>query len=177
MTELKPPDHPEDPPVSAHELLYDDRLTAMGLLVETFHGIMGTVEADLESKGLAGSSFEIMIRLARSPQHRLRMTELAAQSTLTNSGLTRVVDRLVRDGLVTRQPCEHDRRGFWAEVTPEGLEQVLGILPDHVDTVGSAFTQVLDPDELQTFMALLRKIRAVVHPLSDPANSAKVADH
>ncbi len=42
----------------------------------------------------------MLIRLARSPDQRLRMTELAGQSTLSNSGLTRVVDRLLAAGLV-----------------------------------------------------------------------------
>lgn len=154
----------------------DDRLTAMGLFVETYTAIMETVESELAGGGLTGSAFEVMIRLCRSPDQRLRMTELAAQSTLTNSGLTRVVDRLERDGLVVREPCAHDRRGFWAVATPLGLEHMASLLPDHLSTIGWAFTDVLDPDELDRFLTALRRIRAVVRPSADPDLAAGVAD-
>jgi DNA-binding MarR family transcriptional regulator len=169
--------HAPDPDLAeVDRLLGDARLTAMGLLIETFTGIVDAMEHDLEQKGLAGSSFEIMMRLTRSPDHRLRMTELAAQSTLTNSGLTRVVDRLERDGLVRRRPCDHDRRGYWAEATAAGLAKVGAMLPDHLRTVDEAFTGVLDPDELAAFLDTLRRLRAVVRPLSDPQLSAAVPD-
>ncbi|HEX2577366.1 MAG TPA: hypothetical protein VHK88_13510, partial [Aquihabitans sp.] len=72
---------PTDPRTEA--LLADERLTAMGLLVETHAGVTEVFERELEALGVSGSAFEVMIRLARSPHHRLRMSELAAQSTLT----------------------------------------------------------------------------------------------
>ena len=77
----------------SHPLLHDERVTAAGLLVETCAGFREAVEADLEARAVTGSAFEVMLRLARSPGHRLRMSELAAQSTLTNSGLTRLVGK------------------------------------------------------------------------------------
>lgn len=154
----------------------DDRLTAMGLLVETYTAIMETVEEELSASGLAGSSFEVMIRLCRSPGQRLRMTELAAQSTLTSSGLTRVVDRLERDGLVKRYPCEHDRRGLWATATPEGVERLAAMLDSHLRTIDRAFTGILEPDELDRLLVLLRKLRAVMRPTADPGFRPDAAD-
>lgn len=156
--------------------LGDERLTAMGLLVETFSGLTDAFEAELEDLGMSGSAFEVMIRLARSPDHRLRMAELAAQSTLTNSGLTRLVDRLAAVGLVTREPCETDRRGSYAVLTAEGLAKVLDVLPAHLVTVDRILTGVLEPDELQAFLGALRKVRAVVRPGADPAVAAQVPD-
>lgn len=158
------------------KLLSDDRLTAMGLLVETYAGVTDVYERELESLGVSGSAFEVMLRLARSPGCRLRMTELAAQSTLTNSGLTRLVDRLDRDGLVTRAPCETDRRGFFAILTPAGLAKVDGVLPPHLVTIDRVLTAALDPEELAVFLGALRKIRAIVKPGSDPAVAAQLAD-
>ncbi len=172
--------HPVAPP-SGHPdpgpLLDDPRLTAMGLLVETSAGITEVFQRELEALGISGSAFEVLIRLARSPERRLRMTELAAQSTLTNSGLTRLVDRLEHAGLVGREPCETDRRGFFATLTPEGLAKVASVLPTHLVVVESILTGVLDPDELAVFLGALRKVRAVVKPTSDPAFAAAVADH
>ncbi|QXC62488.1 MarR family transcriptional regulator [Aquihabitans sp. G128] len=161
---------------AAAPMLADDRLTAMGLLVETAAGVTDVFERELEGLGISGSAFEVMIRLARSPERRLRMTELAAQSTLTNSGLTRLVDRLDQAGLVTREPCETDRRGFFAILTPAGLAKLGGVLPSHLHTVDRILTGVLDPDELDVLLRALRKVRAVVKPTSDPAVAAAVAD-
>jgi len=157
-------------------LLHDDRLTATGLLIEAHAGVRAAVDPELERYGISGSAFEIMIRLARSPDHRLRMTELAAQSTLTSSGLTRLVDRLQTSGWVERQPCDTDRRGYFAVLTPEGLAKVVAVLPSHLATVDRVLTGVLEPDELAVFLVALRKIRAVVRPSSDPAVAARVAD-
>ena len=64
----------------------------------------GVIERRLEAEsGLSMQWFEVLIRLARSPGQRLRMTDLAAQTILTPSGLTRAVDRLVDAGLVARR--------------------------------------------------------------------------
>jgi DNA-binding MarR family transcriptional regulator len=159
-----------------HPLLFDERLTAAGLLVETCAGFRELVEVDLEPLGVNGSALEVLLRLARSPERRLRMSELAAQSTLTNSGLTRLVDRLQVAGLVAREPCATDRRGYFAVLTPTGLDQLEQILPAHLETVDRVLTSVLDPDELDAFERALRKVRAVVRPASDPGVAARLAD-
>ncbi|MCB0962500.1 MAG: winged helix-turn-helix transcriptional regulator [Acidimicrobiales bacterium] len=158
----------------AADLLADERLTAMGLLVETHAGVRGLVEADLARHDVPGSTFDVLIRLARSPGGRLPMTELAIQSTLSNSGLTRVVDRLLAAGCVERVRDRDDRRVWWAVLTPKGLDRVLAVLPDHLATIDASLTSVLDPEELRAFTAALRKIRAVVKPGADPANAPQL---
>lgn len=157
-------------------LLFDDRLTAAGLVIETHGGFREVIDADLASLGVSGSAFEVLLRLARSPGQRLRMSELAAQSTLTNSGLTRVVDRLQSARLVAREPCRTDRRGFFAVLTPAGLDRVVQILPRHLETVDRVLISVLAPEELEVFLQALRKVRAAVRPGSDPVVAARVAD-
>lgn len=152
---------PDDP-------LADDRLTLVGLLLETHAGIGAAIEADLGAHHLSGSEFEVLLRLARSPGRRLRMSELARQCTVSNSGLTRVVDRLGYARLVTRARHEDDRRGTWAVLTDRGLERVHAVLPSHLATVDRLLTAVLDPGELEALEATLRKLRAVARPSSDP---------
>ena len=74
------------------------------MFVEAHAGIADRVERRLEAEsGLSMQWFEVLIRLARSPGQRLRMTDLAAQTILSPSGLTRAVDRMVDAGLVTRR--------------------------------------------------------------------------
>ena len=151
----------------------DERFTAMGLLMEVHAGISATYKPELEALGLSGPAFEVLLRLARSPGRRLRMTELAGQSTLTNSGLTRLVDRLERAELVRREPCPDDGRGFYAVLNDAGYERLTAAVPRHLATVDRIFTGVLDADELEVMLKALRKIRAVVKPDSDPANVAR----
>ena len=71
-------------------------------------------------RSLSSQSFDVLIRLARTPGSELRMSELAAQTSLTPSGLTRSVDRLQEQGLVARRVCPEDRRGAFAVLTPAG---------------------------------------------------------
>ena len=93
-------------------LLDDERLTLMGLFAESWAAMFARTAAQLAGFGLAPPEFEVCLRLARSPEGRLRMSDLAAQSLLTTSGITRLVDRLVERGLVARAPCPGDRRAI-----------------------------------------------------------------
>src|SRR5260221_8953972 len=80
------------------------------------------LEADLlESDGLNSADYSVLMNLSEVPDRTLRMNELANMVALTVSGLTRVVDRLARDGLVERARAEHDRRGQLATLTPAGF--------------------------------------------------------
>ena len=144
----------------------------MGLLVEAHAGLRAIMETDLAGHDMTGSAFDVLIRLARSPGHRLRMTELATQSTLSNSGLTRVVDRLLDAGCVERVRDQDDRRVWWAVLTDQGLDHVLEVLPGHLASIDAAVVEVLSAEELATLTTALRKVRAVVKPGADPAASA-----
>ncbi|MEQ4720180.1 MarR family transcriptional regulator [Nonomuraea sp. B19D2] len=142
----------------------DPRLTAVGLLAEAHTGLMARLQPALDLAGLSGIDFETVIRLARSPGQRLRMSDLAAQTELSTSGVTRVVDRLEREGLVTRQACASDRRASYAALTEAGRARLESVLPQHLNDIEEWFTGLLDAEELETFLGTLRKIRDVVRP-------------
>ena len=101
-------------------VLGDERLTVLGLFAETWASLTARANAHLAGFGSAGAEFEVCLRLARSPEGLLRMSDLAAQTTLTSSGITRVVDRLVERGLVSRQSCATDRRTTYAVISETG---------------------------------------------------------
>ena len=84
-----------------------------------------TKELDAELRaghGLPLSSYEVLLFLATAPDGAMRMSELASGVLLSRSGLTRLVDRLERAGLVERRECEDDARGLLAAITREGRE-------------------------------------------------------
>ncbi|MEU0553547.1 MarR family transcriptional regulator [Dactylosporangium sp. NPDC006015] len=145
-------------------MLEDPRITAMGLFVEAFTGVTARLNVQLAEHGLGNVDFEVLVRLARSPGGELRMTDLAAQTGLSTSGVTRVVDRLERDGLATRRACPTDRRGSFTVVTPAGVAKMHEVLPDHLALIDEWFTGRLSPEHLETLLSGLRTIRDAVRP-------------
>ena len=142
--------------------LADDRLTVVGLLAEAFAALDARTSAQLGGHGLSGVEFEVLLRLARSPLGLLRMSDLSAQTTLTSSGVTRVVDRLVDRGLVARQACATDRRTTYAVVTEAGRTLLTEVLPGHLALIESSLLEPLrrgGTDELDAFVSTLRRLR------------------
>ncbi|MBW3644277.1 MAG: MarR family winged helix-turn-helix transcriptional regulator [Actinobacteria bacterium] len=153
-----------------HDPLDDDRLTLAGLLIESSVGLRAQLGRRLEDEcGLSLQWFDLLIRLARSPDHRLRMAELAAQTVLTPSGLTRAVDRLEEVRLIERTACPSDRRGAFAVLTDEGLRRVRTAVPVHLVHLEEHLTGVLSESERSQLKELLRKIRDHVNPEARPS--------
>ncbi|MGB2571369.1 MarR family winged helix-turn-helix transcriptional regulator [Micromonospora citrea] len=142
----------------------DPRITAVGLLVEAHAGLSARFAAQYEEHGLSAVEFEVLMRLARSPGNQLRMTDLAAQTSLSTSGVTRVVDRMERDGLLCRRACPSDRRSSYAVVTPSGLRRLDDTLPGHLRIIEQWFTGQLEPEALTAMLDGLRRVRDAVHP-------------
>lgn len=150
--------------------LSDDRLTLVGLLIESTTALRAHLDRLLERDAdLSLQWFELLLRLARSPGRHLRMSDLAAQASLTPSGLTRAIDRLEAAGLVARAPCPSDRRGAYAVLTAEGLARVSAAVRPHLDHVDEHLTSALTPTEQQQLADLLRKVRDHVNPAAAAA--------
>ena len=142
-------------------VLEDERLTVLGLFAETWASLTARANAHLAGFGISGAEFEVCLRLARSPEGLLRMSDLAAQTALTSSGITRVVDRLVERGLVSRQSCATDRRTTYAVISESGRGLLARVLPGHL---ALAQEWVMDPlrdsaTGVDDFVAGLRALR------------------
>lgn len=117
------------------------------------------LEAELVAEhDLPLASYDVLLQLAESERRSLRMTELADRVLLSRSGLTRLVDRLERDGLVVRQACPDDARGTLAVLTPCGLERLRGAAPTHLRGIGEHVTSRLTPAELEELKRLMLKL-------------------
>ena len=120
--------------------------------------LLRRLESELLSEhDLPLPSYDVLVQLSEAPGRRLRMTELAERVLLSRSGLTRLVDRLVRDGLVAREACPDDARGTLAVLLPAGLERLRTAWPTHLRGV-SAHLGKLSPDEAEHLAALLVKM-------------------
>lgn len=145
--------------------LDDPRLTLAGLFFETHDGLVHHLTGRLESEfGISHQSFEVLLRLGRSPEQRLRMSDLAAQVTMSASGLSRAVDRLEAAGFVSRVACPTDRRSVYAALTPAGQGRIDELLPVHLDQLEQEFTGPLDAADRADLERILRRLRDHVNP-------------
>lgn len=149
---------------AADTTLLDCRLTAVGLLFEVAQAVEAELGPQLAEFGLSQVEAGVVIRLARSPEQRLRMSDLATQVDMSASGLTRVVDRLERIEVLRRESCASDRRVTYAALTPVGLERVNAFLPGHLDRIERAFTGLLSDAEGEALLSALRTIRDAIRP-------------
>lgn len=128
--------------------------------MESHAAVVNVVGHDLEEvSGLPLSSFGILLRLARTPGRRLRMTELAAQAALSTSGLTRLVDRLEEAGYLRRDPSSSDRRSSLAVLTDLGAEAVAKALPSHLESLERNLEVPLGPEAILQLTAMLATLR------------------
>jgi DNA-binding MarR family transcriptional regulator len=81
--------------------------------------------------GLGMSEFEVLERLASEGDCSVRVAEIAEHVHLSQSALSRVIDRLEKHGLVKRGVCENDRRAIFAELTDDGRERYEAARPTH----------------------------------------------
>jgi MarR family 2-MHQ and catechol resistance regulon transcriptional repressor len=156
--------------------LDDPRITVAGLFFEAGAGLSAALERRLQDDcGLPAQWFEVMLRLARSPGHHLRMCDLAAQVALSPSGLTRAIDRLVEAGFVTREECAADRRVAYASLTAAGLARIEAAVPVHLAHLDEYFFAQLSEPEVDQLTATMRKLRDHVKPGAIPKSTAQHA--
>lgn len=151
------------------EHLDDHRIEAYGMLLEAHNELHNALQRTLDAEaGVPVGWLSVLIRLARSPDERLRMTVLARDMTMSTSGLTRLVDRMEAEGLVERQSCPEDRRGLLAVLTQKGRSVLASTVPCHVADLEHLLGGALDDRQLAQLTDLLRLVRDHVRAVGPP---------
>ncbi|WP_374357267.1 MarR family winged helix-turn-helix transcriptional regulator [Chitinimonas sp.] len=121
--------------------------------------VMEDIEAALAQAGLPALNwYDVLWNLEQAPEQRLRMAELADELLLSRSNLTRLVDRLEKAGLISRMPCDADRRGYYAVLTPAGQALRESVWPVYRDAIASHFMRHLSDADAATLAELCRKL-------------------
>lgn len=118
--------------------------------------------------GLTLSDFEVLLRLSRSPDRRMRRVDLADQVLLSASGVTRLLDGLERQGLVERAACSTDRRVVYAVLTDTGLDRLRTAAQSHFGQVDAVFGARFDDEELAALTGLLDRLGSGETPDCEP---------
>lgn len=140
---------------------------AWGGLLGMYGRLFRLIDADLQQQfGISHVEFEVLLRLTWQPQQRARIQDLAAMSVLTRSGVSRLVERLEKLGLVRREKADEDHRGAYAVLTDKGEAHFREALRNHVVFVRQHFLRHFDEAELQQMSSFWQRIEAA---MSDPS--------
>lgn len=138
----------------------DALLTTFGRLVEAHSHLGKQLGRSLEqSAGIPHAWFEVLLRISRSDGAQMSMGTLAQQVALTSGGITRLVDRMIESGLVTRVPCPTDRRVSFAALTARGEDVLEQASIVHVRDLRQVFSRFSEQD-LGVLDELLDRLRA-----------------
>ncbi len=142
--------------------LSERELRAWRGMLRVHSALTKALDAQLEAEhGLPLSSYEVLVFLAAAPDRKMRMSELAESILLSRSGLTRLVDRLEREGLIARQTCAQDARGSFAALTDAGAEKLAAARRTHLAGVRALFLDHLTEDEQERLGELWARILPV----------------
>ncbi|GAA1865439.1 MULTISPECIES: MarR family winged helix-turn-helix transcriptional regulator [Pseudonocardia] len=122
-------------------------------------GVTRQLETELEGEQqLSLAAYDVLVQLSEAPGHRLRMTELADAVLLSRSGVTRLVDRLERVGLVARAKVADDGRGVTARLTDTGYDRLRTAAVTHLRGVRAHFVERLDADDLAALERIMGRL-------------------
>jgi DNA-binding MarR family transcriptional regulator len=125
--------------------------------------VLQRVDGDLAAAGVGSlRDYDVLYTLYRAPNRRLRLAELSDAAILSRSGLTRLVDRLEARGLLRREPCAKDRRGAYAVLTDEGLEEMRRIWAIYGRGIAEYFAAHLSAEETETTQRAFARIADIL---------------
>lgn len=141
--------------------LAGSELAAWKGLLRVHASLMKALDAELESSHrLPLTSYEVLIQLADAPERKMRMCDLADSVLLSRSGMSRLVDRLERDGLLERAACSADARGSYAVLTPAGEALLAEARPAHHEGIRRRFLSHFSEEELTQLAGLWERVLA-----------------
>lgn len=144
--------------------LSEQELRAWRGMLRAHAALTKALDAQLEAEhGLPLVSYEVLLVLAQAPARKMRMSELAETVVLSRSGLTRLVDRLEREGLIRRQTCRDDARGAFAALTDAGDARLGAARATHLAGVRALFLSHLSPAEQELLGELWERMLPTAH--------------
>ena len=125
----------------------------------------------IEAAGLPGQWFAALHLLLHSPDHRLSMSRIARDLSMTTGGFTKLADRLGREGLIDRRNASGDRRMIFAVLTPKGLDVAQRAAADCAAAVNEHVVSVISAEQLRTVAQVMRVLDAADHEVGDSADA------
>jgi DNA-binding MarR family transcriptional regulator len=143
----------------APELLDGAALDAWRSYLKSHASILRALDADLITQhSMTTRDYEVLLYLSQEPERKLPMSALAESTMLTRSGITRLVDGLVANGLIERVSCPNDARVSYAHLTDAGYEKLRDAGCTHVASIRRMFLEHFTADEIDQLASLLGRL-------------------
>lgn len=143
----------------ARPKLSDGDLRAWRAVLRAQAAAVRRINASLtDSGGLALESYDVLLELYHAPGRRLRLGELGERVVLTRSGISRLVSRLEREGLVEREAVDGDGRGVVAHLTREGVRRFRATWPLYARGIDEHFARHLRRGDAARVASALERV-------------------
>ncbi|MEX1170108.1 MAG: MarR family transcriptional regulator [Chloroflexota bacterium] len=157
----------------------DTRLAPWRAFLLAHARIVRRLDEELRAEhDLTIGEYDALVTIAQAPERRIRMRQLADEVILSKSGVTRLIDRLVDDGLVERSACLSDARGAEAVLTELGLDRLRAASKTHLRGISEHFLAALGTDELDAVERTMTSVArhagsgVAVDPVGDTSDEA-----
>lgn len=138
----------------------DPRIRTVGLLIEAHARLMRDLDRRLRADtGTTLQTLEVLLRVGRSDEGWIPMSQLADTVALTSGGITRLVDRLETEGLVARHRCPSDGRVVRLQLTKAGVQRLRVAIEAHRSHLDDEVGALIDPDDLGALERGLESLR------------------
>jgi DNA-binding MarR family transcriptional regulator len=128
-------------------------------LIRARETVLGAIDRDLKAADCPPLAwYDVLLELVRAPQGRLRPFEIEKETLLAQYNLSRLLDRLQREGLVTREPCDDDGRGQWAVITEKGRATQARTWKVYARSIQKHVGEKLDDKAAETLAGLLGRL-------------------
>jgi DNA-binding MarR family transcriptional regulator len=145
---------------SSPSRLSEEELAAWAGFLRAHARLVGRLDAELRAEhGFGISSYEVLVRLAQAP-NGMRLLDLSKSALITQSGMSRLVDRLESEGLVHRASSPDDGRGCLAVITEAGRRRLRDANRSHLAGVRRLFLDRLDGGEMASLGRLWERLEA-----------------
>jgi DNA-binding MarR family transcriptional regulator len=146
-------------PDARHITARDPRLDPWRAFLTAHARITRRLDEELRAEhDLSLAEYDALLTIADAPDRRIRMRQLADRVILSKSGVTRLIDRLVLDGLVERRACASDARGAEAVLTPDGLDRLRRASRTHLRGIEEHFLAAVDASDLSIIQRSMRAV-------------------
>ena len=136
-----------------------DLAETWGALLKVHAALVPRLDRELqEAHGLPLTWYDVLLELNSAPERRLTMGQLGSVAAVSRTRVSRVVDELMRAGLVTREPNPDDGRSAFAALTPAGRAALRKAAPTYVAAVHREFADHLTAHETEVLAGALRRV-------------------
>jgi DNA-binding MarR family transcriptional regulator len=145
---------------TAAERINEEQLRTWRAFLNAHSTMLRRISRDLDEAGLPPLTwYDVLAALRDAPEGQLRQVEIAERVLLSHSGLSRLIDRIEKQGLVERRVCKTDRRAFFVALTDEGRGMLERMWPVYARGIAEDFLPALgsDPCEVRGTLEAIAK--------------------